>query len=93
MWMKPVIPVPIFLTVPNLYLKNMPAEPLIFQSGTQSAGLELVDIYLWIFKRFMEDKELTKPLARLVYTNLKTARTDSVSLQSVGKRFEASFEN
>ncbi len=41
----------------------------------------------------MEEKELTKPLARLVYTNLKTARTDSVSLQSVGKRFEASFEN
>lgn len=40
----------------------------------------------------MEEKELTKPLARLVYTNLKTARTDSVSLQSVGKRFEASFE-
>ncbi|EFH5753005.1 hypothetical protein GPF44_24895 [Escherichia coli] len=66
----------------------MPAEPLVFLSGSQSAGLELVDIYLWIFKRFMEDKELTKPLARLVYTNLKTARTDSVSLQSAGKRFD-----
>lgn len=70
-------------------MTNMPAEPLIFQSGTQSAGLERVNI----FRQFMEEKELTKPLARLVYTNLKTARTDSVSLQSVGKRFEASFEN
>lgn len=40
----------------------------------------------------MEDKELTKPLARLVYTSLKTARTDSVSLQSVGKRMKAFFE-
>ncbi|EGX0000815.1 hypothetical protein CJ889_004508 [Salmonella enterica subsp. enterica serovar Enteritidis] len=74
-------------------MTNMPAEPLIFQSGTQSAGLELVNIYFWIFRQFMEEKELTKPLARLVYTNLKTARTDSVFLQSVGKRFEASFEN
>ncbi|EDV8626919.1 hypothetical protein BVE25_003566, partial [Salmonella enterica subsp. enterica] len=31
-------------------------------------------IYFWIFRQFMEEKELTKPLARLVYTNLKTAR-------------------
>lgn len=65
---------------------NMPAEPLVFQSGTKSAGLELVDIYLWIFKRFMEGKELTRPLTRLVYTNRNTGRTDSVSLQSVAKR-------
>ncbi|MBX4661223.1 DUF3800 domain-containing protein [Klebsiella michiganensis] len=73
-------------------MKNMPAKPLFFQSGTMSAGLELVDIYLWIFKRYMEQKELTKPLSRLVYTNLKTARTDSISLQSVAKRFKEFFE-
>lgn len=60
--------------LPVMNMKNMPAEPLVFQSGTKSAGLELVDIYLWTFKRFMEDKALTKPLSRLVYTNLKTAR-------------------
>lgn len=78
--------------LPVMDMKNMPAEPLVFQSGTQSAGLELVDIYLWIFKRHMENKELTKPLIRLVYTNLKTARTDSVSLDSIGKRFKVFFE-
>ncbi|HCS5608772.1 DUF3800 domain-containing protein [Escherichia coli] len=78
--------------LPVMDMKNMPAKPLVFQSGTMSAGLELVDIYLWIFKRYMERKELTKPLARLVYTNLKTARTDSVSLQSVAKRFKEFFE-
>nr|WP_140429724.1 hypothetical protein [Escherichia coli] len=61
---------------------------LVFQSGTKSAGLELVDIYLWTFKRFMEDKALAKPLSRLVYTNLKTARTNSVSIQSVASRFK-----
>ncbi|MFK3751640.1 hypothetical protein ACI1VN_27460, partial [Escherichia coli] len=38
------------------------------------------------FKRFMEGKELTRPLTRLVYTNRNTGRTDSVSLQSVAKR-------
>ena len=74
--------------LPVMNMKNMPAEPLVFQSGTKSAGLELVDIYLWTFKRFMEDKALTKPLSRLVYTNLKTARTNSVSIQSVASRFK-----
>ncbi|MGC1067768.1 DUF3800 domain-containing protein [Pantoea agglomerans] len=78
--------------LPVMDMKNMPAEPLAFQSGTKSAGLELVDIYLWTFKRYMEQKDLTRPLSRLVYTNLKTARTDSVSLQSVAKRFKEFFE-
>lgn len=79
--------------LPVMDMKNMPEKPLVFQSGTQSAGLELVDIYLWIFKRFMEEKELTKPLTRLVYTNLKTARTDSVSLKSIGIRFKEFLKN
>lgn len=78
--------------LPVMDMKNMPAKPLVFQSGTKSAGLELVDIYLWIFKRYMEQKELTRPLTRLLYTNLNTARTDSVSLQSVAKRFKKFFE-
>ena len=72
--------------LPVMDVTNMPSEPLVFQSGMQSAGLELVDIYLWIFKRFMEGKELTRPLARVVYTNRNTGRMDSVSLQSVSKR-------
>ncbi|MBP2834758.1 DUF3800 domain-containing protein [Dickeya parazeae] len=80
-------PWPLGPGLPVMDMKNMPAAPLIFQSGTRSAGLELVDIYLWTFKRFMEDKELTRPLFRLVYTNQNTARTDSVSIQSVAKRF------
>lgn len=79
--------------LPVMDLKNMPAAPLVFQAGTGSAGLELVDIYLWIFKRFMEDKELTKQLNHLIYTNLNTAKTDSVSLKSVRKRSLEFFQN
>ena len=48
--------------LPVMDVTNMPPEPLVFQSGMQSAGLELVDIYPWIFKRFMEGKELTRSL-------------------------------
>jgi hypothetical protein len=86
-------PWPLGPGLPVMDMKNMPAGPLVFQSGTGSAGLELVDIYLWIFKRYMEEKELTKQLNRLIYTNRNTANTDSVSLKSVGKRFREFFEN
>ncbi|MEA9392648.1 DUF3800 domain-containing protein [Acerihabitans sp. TG2] len=86
-------PWPLGPGLPVMDMKNMPAEPLVFQSGTRSPGLELVDVYLWTFKRFMENKELTKPLSRLVYTNRNTASTDCVSLFSVAKRFRESFEN
>jgi hypothetical protein len=79
--------------LPVMNMKNMPEKPLVFQSGTQSAGLELVDIYLWTFKRFLEEKELTKQLTRLVNTNLKTARTTSVSMKSIGIRSKDFFEN
>ena len=53
--------------LPVMDMKNMPAAPLVFESGTRSAGLELVDLYLWTFKRGMENKELTKPC--LLYTS------------------------
>ena len=39
---------------PVMDVMEIPAEPQVFQSGTQSTGLELVDTYLWIFKHFME---------------------------------------
>ncbi|WP_192458021.1 DUF3800 domain-containing protein [Musicola keenii] len=79
--------------LPVMDMKNMPVEPLVFQSGTRSPGLELVDVYLWTFNRHMENKELTKPLSRLVYTNRNTANTSSVSLSSVSRQFQEFFEN
>ncbi|HBI2773089.1 hypothetical protein JDV30_20035 [Escherichia coli] len=52
---------------PVMDVTEIPAEPQVFQSGTLSTGLELVDTYLWIFKHFMEGKVLTRSLACLVY--------------------------
>ncbi|MCT2420302.1 DUF3800 domain-containing protein [Pantoea sp. XY16] len=74
--------------LPVMDMTNMPERPLVFQSGTRSAGLELVDVYLWVYKRLMEDKELTKPLQRLVYTNRNTALTSSLSLDSISTQFQ-----
>lgn len=71
---------------PVMDVMEIPAEPQVFQSGTQSTELELVDTYLWIFKHFMEGKELTRSLACQVYIKPYSDRMDSVTFQSVAKR-------
>ena len=42
--------------LPTVSFKGIPTVPIEFSSGSTSAGLELVDIYLWAFKRAMEGK-------------------------------------
>ncbi|HCA7260637.1 TPA: hypothetical protein MX303_004756 [Escherichia coli] len=64
---------------PVMDVMEIPAEPQVFQSGTQSTGLELVDTYLWIFKHFIEGKELTRSLACQVYIKPYSDRMDSVT--------------
>ena len=78
--------------LPVMDMKNMPAKPLVFQSGNDECRAGVDDIYLWIFKRYMEQKELTRPLSRLIYTNLKTART-AVFLCSLPRNGLRVFEN
>ncbi|HEJ9627168.1 MULTISPECIES: DUF3800 domain-containing protein [Proteus] len=79
--------------LPVMDMRNMPTTPLIFQSGTKSTGLELVDIYLWIFKRHMEDKELTKQLNRIIYTNRDTSLTSKISLDAISQQTTELFNN
>lgn len=67
---------------PVMDVMEIPAEPQVFQSGTQSTGLELVDTYLWIFKHFIEGKELTRSLpARFISSPIATGWTVSPSSQ------------
>lgn len=50
------IPIKTGVFLPEISFSNMPEDPIIFKKGDESFGLELVDIYLWIFKRFIEKK-------------------------------------
>jgi hypothetical protein len=77
--------------MPVMDLKNMPQVPIVFSSGKASAGLELVDIQLWVFKRFMEDKELAPELFALIKPHLYRGRTDEISLAALEKRWTAHF--
>jgi hypothetical protein len=77
--------------MPVMDLKNMPKVPIVFSSSKASAGLELVDIQLWVFKRFMEEKELAPELFSLVKPHLYRGRTDEISLAALEKRWTAHF--
>jgi hypothetical protein len=73
--------------MPKINFLGMPITPLSFTAGQKSAGLELVDIYLWIFKRAMEKKELSPKLYSLITPHLQTGNTDEISLNAISKRW------
>lgn len=78
--------------LPALDFRGMPQTEIRFSSGTESAGLELVDVYLWIFKRMFEDKELAPESAPLIKRQIKVGRTDEISLNAVVNRWEPKFK-
>lgn len=77
--------------MPVMDLKNIPKVPIFFCSSKESAGLELVDIQLWVFKRFMERKELAPELFSLIKPHLHRGRTDEISLSAIEKRWTPYF--
>lgn len=73
--------------MPTFDYSKMPEVPPTFTPGDESAGLELVDITLWIAKRLMEDKPLSKELAALFWAQAKRGLTDEVSLAAMEQRW------
>lgn len=47
-------------------MNGMPNKELTFQTGDADLGLELVDLYLWIFRRYYENKPLSEKLVKLI---------------------------
>lgn len=78
--------------LPAIDFRGMPKTPISFSSGASSAGLELVDVHLWVFKRLMEKKELAPELYALVKPHIHRGRTDEISLNALAARWERWFE-
>ncbi|MCY0389955.1 DUF3800 domain-containing protein [Robbsia sp. Bb-Pol-6] len=70
---------------------HIPDIPLEFVAGTDSCGLELVDIHLWIFKKYMENK-LPDGVERLILAHARRTKTDEISLNALGKRWSTWFD-
>jgi hypothetical protein len=70
----------------------MPTTPISFASGKNSAGLELVDIYLWIFKRFIEKKKLAKELVPILTYQNNRGQYDEISINGIVRRWTKWFD-
>ncbi|WP_226564490.1 DUF3800 domain-containing protein [Shewanella chilikensis] len=73
--------------LPTMDLKHMPAVPIECTPGTESPGLEIVDLYIWVFKRHIEKKELATPLYKLIKKQLHKGMYDEVSINALMKRW------
>ncbi len=79
--------------LPDIDFSGMPEVPITCLAGTNSIGLELVDVYLWVFKRFMDNKELAPELFTLVKGQLHRGHTDEVSINAIASRWSKWFED
>ena len=77
--------------MPKVSFSGMPKTPIEFAAGTDSAGLELVDVYLWIFKRLIDGKDMAAELMPLVQAQRTRVNTDEVSLRAIESRWERHF--
>ena len=80
---------PLGAGLPQLDLRGMPITQISISSGQKSAGLELVDIYLWIFKRLFEGRRVPQELYPLVDKQLLIGRTDEISFKAIVERWGA----
>lgn len=73
--------------LPKLEFDGMPSTPVEFMSTEKSAGLELVDVMLWIHRRLDEEKPVANALMPLVRFNAPKGQTDELSLVGLYHRW------
>ena len=78
--------------MPKISFDGMPTTPIDFLSSHDSIGLELVDIYMWIFRRHLERKKLVAELTPFIESQLNKGRVDEISLNGIAERWSKWFE-
>jgi hypothetical protein len=78
--------------MPELDFRHMPTTPIRFASSKTSAGLELVDVYLWIMKRVHNGHPLASQLHPIFERVLRRGRYDDLSLDSIQRRWTPWFK-
>lgn len=79
--------------LPEISFKGMPTIPISFMSSNNSAGLELVDIYLWIFKRLIEGNDLAPEVYPIFQKQTHRSRTDEISINAIASRWQKWFDD
>lgn len=73
--------------MPKFDYSRMPEVPPTFTPGDASAGLELVDVTLWIAKRLEEGKPVSPELHELFLMQAKRGLADEISLDALDRRW------
>jgi len=79
---------PLGWNIGEMDLRKVKMPLPIFCSSKKSYGLELVDIFLWIFKRYQEDKLKHPILINFVESRINNVYTDEVSIEATTNRFK-----
>jgi len=78
--------------LPEIDFTGMPVTPILFRSGLDSTGLELVDIYLWLFKRLSEKKEIAPELHPFLRSHINNGLYNEISLNAIAERWTEWFK-
>ena len=73
--------------MPTFDWSQMPDLEMEFRAGDESAGLEMVDVYLWIMKRHEEGRVLPRELLLLLHAQRHRGVRDEVSLHGIKTRY------
>lgn len=84
---------PMFVTLDeaDIVHKDLPATALTVSSSTESIGLQIVDVYLWLANRFLDGTELSAELAELWSSFAGRSLIDGISVDGMKQRY-LSFE-
>jgi hypothetical protein len=72
----------------ELLRRGMPQAEIQIQRSSNSIGLQIVDIYLWITNRMLTRAELSDELAYVGSTFLRRSFVDGISLEGMANRFK-----
>lgn len=70
----------------------MPVIPIQIATDAPSAGLELVDLRLWVTKRMLEKEVPEELLTMILGPHFERTMTDDISLASIAERWLPTFQ-
>lgn len=70
-------------------LSHVPGSTFRMASEEESAGLQVIDVVLWLFKRVITDKEIGPNSAALLQRVYRRGYQDDLSFEGVGAQVEA----
>lgn len=77
--------------LPEIDLRGMFKTSIECVSGMDSVGLEITDLFLWLFKRYIEKKSLSKELISVIDILSADRLTDEISLTALSERWTKWF--